>query len=136
VGLVASAWDRKHANVYSRADALFKLVGQPDFFDRKLASVVAQMVTTFLDSFRQRTIVLLSKAYTSLPLSLAQMYLGLSSDQLIVVAEEAQWLFDTSTKVFTPSISTGDTLTNPKSNTFSSLSTFHFVADNVAKLEL
>lgn len=45
--LVASVWDRKHANVYSRAEHLFTMVTQPDFLDPKLASVMAHMVTTF-----------------------------------------------------------------------------------------
>jgi len=36
-----------------------------------------------LDSFRQRTFALLSKAFTSIPLSLAVSFLGLSGDELI-----------------------------------------------------
>jgi len=134
LGLVASTWDRKHANVYTRAESLFKLVEQPDFFDRKLATVILGMVTTFVESFRQRTFILLSKAYTSLPLSLAQTYLGLPSDQLLIVAERAGWSYSTSTNILVPGASTTNSSTVKPD--FSSLSTFHFVADSVAKLEL
>lgn len=133
-GLVASAWDRKYANVYSRAESLFKLVEQPDFFDQKLATVIAGMVTTFMESFRQRAFVLLSKVYTSVPLFLAQIYLGLSSDQLLIVAERAGWSYNSSINILVPAASSIDgPIMKPD---FSSLSTFHFVADSVAKLEL
>lgn len=46
--LVASASERKHVKVYTRAESLFNLVSEPDFFDAKLASVIAEMVTTFV----------------------------------------------------------------------------------------
>lgn len=94
--------DRKHAKIYSQAENLFNLVHQPDFFNQKLATVLADLVTTFigealgclglsmyffltviLESFRSRTFILLSKAYTSLPLSLGQAYLGLNAEQLL-----------------------------------------------------
>jgi COP9 signalosome complex subunit 8 len=58
-GLVASAWDRKHANVYSRSGSLFKLVDQADFFDRKLATVIAAMVTTFVGEHSFQSLVIL-----------------------------------------------------------------------------
>lgn len=35
------------------------------------------------EAFRQRTFVLVSKAYTTIPLALAQVYLGLPSDLLL-----------------------------------------------------
>jgi COP9 signalosome complex subunit 8 len=47
-GLLASTWERKHANVYSRAENLFHLVGQTDFADGNLASLIATMTTTFI----------------------------------------------------------------------------------------
>jgi len=134
LALVASTWDRKHANVYSRADSMFKLVEQHDFLDQRLGLVVAGMVATFVESFRQRTFILLSKAYISLPLSLGQTYLGLSSDELLRVAEEAGWSYNASTNILVPAASS---VNAPVSKSgFSSLSTFHFVADSVAKLEL
>jgi hypothetical protein len=36
-----------------------------------------------LETFRTRTFKLLSKAYTSLPLALGQVYLGLTAEQLL-----------------------------------------------------
>jgi hypothetical protein len=47
-GLLASTWERKHANVYARAESLFHMVGQSDFPDGKLASLIATMTTTFI----------------------------------------------------------------------------------------
>ncbi|KAG6854718.1 hypothetical protein C0991_002431 [Blastosporella zonata] len=83
VELMASTWDRKHAKVYSRAQELFNLVHQPGFFDEQLASVLTSLVSTFIHSFRQRTVALLSTAYTSLPLPLAQEYLGMEQVELL-----------------------------------------------------
>ncbi|RDB21421.1 COP9 signalosome complex subunit 8 [Hypsizygus marmoreus] len=134
IDLLASTWDRKHANVYSRAESLFILVHQPGFYNDKLASVITGLIEVFVESFRQRTFALLSKAYTSLPLSLAETYIGLKADRLLPVAEHAQWSFDTFTDTLKPR-PTSVVSTAPEP-TFSSLSTFHFVADSVAKLEL
>ncbi|KAJ7074097.1 hypothetical protein C8F01DRAFT_8182 [Mycena amicta] len=41
------------------------------------------MLNAFLDAFRTRTFHLLQKAYTSLPLPLAQTYLGLSAEEVL-----------------------------------------------------
>lgn len=48
MGLVASTWERKYAAVYSRAEALFNIVTQQDFFDANLAPIAAGMITTFV----------------------------------------------------------------------------------------
>ncbi|KAJ7286274.1 COP9 signalosome [Mycena rebaudengoi] len=134
--LVASTWERKHENVYVRSQALAQLVGQPDFMDTSLGALLGLMITIFLDSFRDRTFTLLSKAYTSLPLPLAQMYLGLPPEELLTVATDSGWAFDTSTQILSP--------VPPKARSgaagngfspFSTLATFDFVADSVAKLE-
>jgi COP9 signalosome complex subunit 8 len=133
--LLSSALERKHARVYSRAEHLFNMVRQPEFLDTKLASVIADMVTTFVESFRQRTFVLLSKAYTLLPLSLARTYLGLPADQLLAVAEKNQWSYEASTQILTPLAVISDTYVTGTSGP-SSLVTFRLVANSVAKLEI
>ncbi|KAG6851289.1 hypothetical protein H0H93_011725 [Arthromyces matolae] len=74
--LLVSTWDRKHANVYARAQKLTDVVQHPNFFDKQLAIVLSE-------SFRRRTVILLSNAYASLPLPLAQMYLGMGRDELL-----------------------------------------------------
>jgi len=48
LGLLACTWERRHSKVYSRSESLFNMVGQPDFFDPNLATVIAGMVTTFV----------------------------------------------------------------------------------------
>jgi COP9 signalosome complex subunit 8 len=70
------------------------------------------------DSFRFRTFDLLSKAYTSLSLSLASAYLGMPGPQIIagnlpffstsdisqlhLVAEKSAWTYDASTQILSP----------------------------------
>jgi len=95
------------------------------------------LLVAFLDSFRLRTFDLLSKAYTSLSLPLASTYLGMSGPQIIAVAEENTWSYDPSTQILSPKVrpNAPDQI-GPSSSTFSSLSSFHFVADSVARLEL
>jgi len=135
IELLASTWDRKHASVYSRAENLFDLVNQSDFFDDKLAAVLTGLVAGFVESFRQRTIALLSKAYASLPVPLAQVYLGMKNNELLDTAQKAQWSYDSSTNILIPQVRSS-AATTASNLTFSSLSTFHFVANSVAKLEL
>lgn len=72
-------------------------------------------------SFRERAVRLLARAFTSLPLPLAQTYLGLPVDQLlsgpyavlslwhlilinilIVAAEKQGWKYDASSQVLSP----------------------------------
>jgi COP9 signalosome complex subunit 8 len=97
--LLASTWERKHARVYSRAENLLQLLEKEEFPDARPASVIAGMVTTFVGewfitlcfpqaylfeaSFRQRTFNLLANAYSSLHMTLAQTYLGLSAEELL-----------------------------------------------------
>jgi COP9 signalosome complex subunit 8 len=101
--LIIYTMNRQHAQLYEQATALMNLVSQPDFFDKDLGSLIHTLTTAFLgkllrvyvlrcaftdaepteESFRQRTFELLSKAYTSLPSSLACTYLGLRPEQTI-----------------------------------------------------
>ncbi|KAJ7940203.1 COP9 signalosome [Mycena leptocephala] len=135
LSLLASTSERKYANVYSRSQTLLEHVSQSDFFDTSLGAVLGLMIASFLDAFRTRTFNLLQKAYTSLPLPLAEMYLGLPANEVLTAAANSGWSFDASTQVLTPA---QKSTVGPTSNgfaPFSSLATFHFVADSVAKLE-
>ncbi|KAJ7481183.1 hypothetical protein B0H11DRAFT_2024585 [Mycena galericulata] len=134
-GLLASTSERKYANVYSRAHALVELVGQPDFFNTSLGALLGVMTATFLDEFRLRTFNLLLKAYTSLPLSLAQTYLGLPAEEVLTAAANGGWAFDGATQVLTPASKAGANPTTTVNSPVSSLATFGFVADSVARLE-
>ncbi|KAF8205736.1 COP9 signalosome, partial [Mycena galopus ATCC 62051] len=128
--LLASTSERKYVNVYTRANALLELVTQPDF-DPSLGALLGLMVPAFLDTFRERTFNLLQKAYTSLPLPLAETYLGLPANEVLAGAERSGWSYDPSTQVLTPAQKS----TIRQANGFSSLATFDFVADSVARLE-
>ncbi|KAJ7685587.1 hypothetical protein DFH06DRAFT_1158916 [Mycena polygramma] len=134
--LLASTSERKYANVYTRSQTLVEHVGQPDFFDTGLGALLGVMIGDFLDAFRQRTFNLLQKAYTSLPVPLAEMYLGLPTNEVLAAAERGGWSFDAATQVLIPA---QKSTAGPNSNAFarpiSSLATFDFVADSVAKLE-
>ncbi|KAJ7112385.1 COP9 signalosome [Mycena crocata] len=134
LALLASTSERKYANVYTRAQALRELVSQPDFHDTSLGSILAVMIDFFLESFRTRTFNLLLKAYTSLPLSLAQMYLGLPADDVLAAAATGGWAYDASTQVLSPAPKPLGGTSNGFAP-FSSLATFDFVANSVARLE-
>jgi len=136
MALVISAMNRQHAAVYDQAGALRSLVLHPDFIDKDLASIIANLLSAFIEHFRRRTFSLLSKAYTSLPLSLACNYLSMPAEQVVEVAQTHSWLYDLSTQILSPEKGKPDSLSGPISPSFSSLATFGFVADSVARLEV
>ncbi|KAJ7172048.1 COP9 signalosome [Mycena filopes] len=136
--LLASTSERKYNNVYIRAHGLQQFVGQADFLDTSLGAVLGTMLDAFLTSFRERTFKLLQKAYTSLPLPLAQTYLGLSAEEVLSVAASSGWAYDNMTQVLTPAPVSTQKTSNAGSGSFapfSSLATFDFVANSVARLE-
>jgi len=46
--LVNATSERQYSKIYARADSLFNLVAQADFPDAKLASLIANLVTSFV----------------------------------------------------------------------------------------
>jgi len=136
MALVTSAMNREHATIYNQAAALNNLVSQPDFMDKELASAISNLLSAYIEHFRKRTFTLLSKAYTSLPLSLASAYLAFPAEQMISVAQEHMWSYDPSTQILSPKAELRPISRNGSvTSSFSSLTTFHFVADSVARLE-
>ncbi|KAA1469378.1 hypothetical protein DENSPDRAFT_928083 [Dentipellis sp. KUC8613] len=136
-GVLASTSERKYENVYTRAERLYEMTQASDFPDADLASVISGLTTNFVESFRRRTFALISKAYTSIPLALAQSYLGLPRDQLLAAAESSKWAYDASADVLTPPPASAE---RPHLNGFvstpSTLLTFDLVTDSVARLEV
>jgi COP9 signalosome complex subunit 8 len=49
--LVTSTTNREHTKVYHQAGALLNLVGQPEFLDRDLAAIIANLVPAFIGDF-------------------------------------------------------------------------------------
>jgi COP9 signalosome complex subunit 8 len=135
-GLLAATSERQYEHIYSRAESLFHYAQQPDFLDPKLGDVVALMTKAFVASFQERTITLLSRAFTSLPVSLAQTYLELSADQLLAAAEKHGWSYDASNQTLSPAPLPSNTVTPVYAYGPSSLNTFNLVADSTAKLEM
>ncbi|KXN92185.1 COP9 signalosome complex subunit 8 [Leucoagaricus sp. SymC.cos] len=134
--LVSATAERRYSQIYARAEALFNLVAQPNFSDTKLASLIANLVTNFLETFRERTFALISKAYSSLPLSLAQIYLGLPGEQIVRAAEQHGWIYDVSSQILEPKPMADASPSAAVQNLpISSLSAFKFIADSVGELE-
>ncbi|KAF9527029.1 hypothetical protein CPB83DRAFT_857019 [Crepidotus variabilis] len=132
--LVVATSNREHAKVYDQANALHKLVSQ-EIPDKEFASIIITLLSAFIEGFRRRTFELLSKAYTSLPVQLACVYLDWPEAGVVKVAERQGWTCDPSTKTFSPQLQPAMTRQTGASS-FSSLDTFHFVADSVARLEV
>ncbi|KAH7923556.1 hypothetical protein BV22DRAFT_1036186 [Leucogyrophana mollusca] len=134
--LLASTCDRKYENIYARAQDLFSISQQPDFPDSDLAKVVASMITTFVDTFRHRTFALLSRAYASLPISAAQIYLGLGSEEIISIATNTNWQYDAPSQTLHSISSTQvQNIATVATSAPSGLSTFHLVATGLTRLE-
>lgn len=57
-GLLASAWERKHANVYSRTETLFNMAGQQDFIDPRLGVIMGPMTTAYIGEDISKVLVL------------------------------------------------------------------------------
>ncbi|KAK7467501.1 hypothetical protein VKT23_004555 [Stygiomarasmius scandens] len=130
---------RDYPNVYVRTQTLVTLTEQPDFPDQTLAGVIKTMTEAFLESFRHRTFILLSRTYTSISLPLAQTYFGLPTERLLEVATANNWTYNASSQILTPvpykSLKTLETQANFTPIT-SSLANLNFIAGSVSKLEV
>ena len=83
-GLTASVSERRHAHVYERATELRSLVTAPDFSESvAFSQTLATLTGAFLEAFRTRVVALVARAYTTVPVQLAQTYLGLPQEQVL-----------------------------------------------------
>jgi len=121
-----------YEEIYSKAAALTDLVAQSNFAEPQLAQVVKGMVDCFLASFRDRTFLLLSRAYTSMPLDLAEMYFGMPADSIIAASQG--WIYDASSKILRP-VATKERI-SAVGPAASSLEDFAFIAQSVSRLEM
>ncbi|KAI0784370.1 COP9 signalosome [Abortiporus biennis] len=127
--LLSSVWERKYEKIYPKAEELYNIVQQPVIPSQDLASVAAPLVKTFIDTFRRTTFVLLSKAFSSIPLASAQTYLGFTAEQVLAAAQEQNWSYDANTHVLSPTLSISSDLHGLISGS-SSLQTFTLVANS------
>ncbi|KAF8350607.1 hypothetical protein F5887DRAFT_940126 [Amanita rubescens] len=133
---VSACWQRAYEQIHSNAMTLNDIISQAGFFDKDLANVLAYMIQTFIGSFRRRTSLLLFGAYTSVPLPLAELYLGMNREQVLNAAQKERWNYDATSGALSASLSTKTNPARTPRISTSSLSTFHFVADSVSRLEL
>ncbi|KZT09788.1 uncharacterized protein LAESUDRAFT_695639 [Laetiporus sulphureus 93-53] len=132
IRLLASVWVRKYAAVYSRAEDLFNLCQQSGFSPAELAPTIANMTMVFVESFRKKTFSLLARAYTSINLSLAQAYLGLPIDQILLAASTNGWSYDASTQVLAPP--PRGSLRSEVASAPPTLQSFSVIADSVTRV--
>lgn len=131
--LLASTSERNYPQVYVRAKALSEALNA----DEDLNIFGASVVRTFIDSFRSRAFNLISKAYTSISVTLAESYLGLPSEELLPNLVKREWKYDPTTGILTP---TRPQNTNARHiqgivSVPSTLLTFDVVTSGVALLE-
>ncbi|THH30747.1 hypothetical protein EUX98_g3438 [Antrodiella citrinella] len=131
LSLQSAVRDKQYDQIYIRATGILTVIHTEKLvpgFD--LAPVVAQLIHVFIETFQQKTFALLSKAYTSIPLALAQTYLGLSTDQLLAIARRHRWTYNENTQVLAPE---GPNAAYHPSRTGlgSSIATLNAVADNL-----
>ncbi|CAL1705757.1 unnamed protein product [Somion occarium] len=130
--LLASTSERRYEKIYVRAEQVVLAAQAFQIPGYELTAVIGALTTNFVDTFRRKTFALLSKAYSSLPLSVVQTYLGFTAEQAISVATEFNWSYDAQTQIFAPSAS-GSTpvVTNGFRSGPSSLATFGSLASGL-----
>ncbi|EMD38211.1 hypothetical protein CERSUDRAFT_113361 [Gelatoporia subvermispora B] len=133
--LLASVWNRKYTAVYARAEELHTLLLLPDFPDAELGSMLAELTTLFVEVFRQQTFGLLSSAYASLPLSLAEVYFGLPSERILEISARHDWSYDASSQILTPGRAKNTSRLRYQSIAPSNLTSFQVIIDSAALLD-
>ncbi|KAH7107622.1 hypothetical protein BKA62DRAFT_683965 [Auriculariales sp. MPI-PUGE-AT-0066] len=130
--LVASTAERKYPNVYARAVVLREFceakVDNPAF-----VQLISVLLDAFIDGFRKRAFDLVSKSYSSIPLNLAQFYLGLPEDRLVAETGKVGWTY--ANGLLTPSKLQGAISAQNFGGNPSTVKTFEQMIDVVAQLE-
>jgi len=132
LSLQSAVKDKQYEHVYTCAAGVLAVLQKealvPEF---DLASLVAKLVHIFIETFQQKTFALLSKAYSSIPVPLAQVYLGLPTDQLLTIAARHRWTYDESTQILSPEALSASSHPSRNVGLGSSLATFNSLADNL-----
>lgn len=134
--LVASTSQRTYPNVYARAQVLREFVAAGCGFgpaDQDFTQIVSLLLDHFLDGFRKRAFQLVSKSYTSIPLALAQVYLGLPEEKLIAETTREGWQF--ADGLFTPKRVADPSTSQTFAARPSSINSFDQVVRAAAQLE-
>ncbi|OAX40272.1 hypothetical protein K503DRAFT_864755 [Rhizopogon vinicolor AM-OR11-026] len=134
--LLASVSERQYENTYARAQELFRMSQQSDFPDPRLGNTLALMVNDFVDEFRRRTFALVSRAFACLQVIEAQRLLGLGQKEVLSIANDNRWLYDSANDVLRPANNFLPGLVASKPGPPSSRMTFDLVANSVAASEV
>jgi len=133
--LLASTSERQYENTYARAQELFQMTQQSDFPDSRLGKTLALMINDFVDEFRGRTFALVSRAFACLQVTEAQRLLGLGQKEVLSIANDNRWQFDSASNVLRPVHTSFPTLVT-KPVLPSSVMTFDRVVNSVAASEV
>jgi len=134
--LLASVSERQYENTYARAQDLFQMSQQSDFPDPRLGKTLALMVSDFVDEFRGRTFTLISRAFACLQVAEAQRLLGMGQKEVLSIANDNRWQFDSANNVLRPAHTSLPALVATKPAPPSSVTTFDVVANSVAASEV
>lgn len=134
--LLASALERDYENTYARAQELFQMSQQSDFPDPRLGKTVGMLVNDFIDAFRKNTFRLVSRAFACLHVTEAQKLLGLGRKEVLAVADNNHWQFDTASGILRPSNPSLPALVATKPVPPSSVMTFDLVVNSVTTSEV
>ncbi|KAH8099597.1 COP9 signalosome [Cristinia sonorae] len=130
--LVAAVWEKKYDQVYTRANDVLAVTQQENLASHvDLAPLLSRLVISFVESFRAKTFTLLSKAYSTVPLALAQAYLGMPAEQLLPIAAAHKWSYNEASQVLSPVASPTAVSFSREAGLGSSLATFNSVADRL-----
>ncbi|KAJ8088083.1 hypothetical protein PM082_013634 [Marasmius tenuissimus] len=100
--LLVAVSGRDYAQIYNRAEALVDYVTLPNFPSPELGRIIHNIVPNFVNHFRNQTLLLLTRAYTSLPMRLAVIYVGLPPDKVENYLTVNGWGYDSATETFVP----------------------------------
>jgi COP9 signalosome complex subunit 8 len=133
--LFASVWENKYDRVYTRAQELHgRVAASLSDFEAEVVPVIQNLLVTFVQKYRVKSLRLLAVAYEAIPASLMEWYLGLSANELLPELEKEGWKYDSSTGILkAPSSSSTSDSGTPASST---LNSFRAIANNVTRLEL
>ncbi|KZS89992.1 hypothetical protein SISNIDRAFT_215916 [Sistotremastrum niveocremeum HHB9708] len=97
--------DMKYRSIYSRASDLAGDITGGALEDEQFGSLVNGLTIKFINEFRERTLDLLGKSYSLVPVALGEMYLGMPLDEFAPIAQGKGW-----------TVNARETLSPPQSN--------------------
>ncbi|KAG8907989.1 hypothetical protein FRB99_001155 [Tulasnella sp. 403] len=98
--LIVSIGERKYQDVHSRIAAVLFIAKDTSVVEPELGLLVESMASTLQSKLRSGVVDLLSRAYSSIPASVATVFLDLPPDR--IATELPSWRYDVATSSYTP----------------------------------